>query len=113
VNDRPDVSPGDYVLDAHALFAFLQDEAGQELVSELVERTATDVTLHLSLINFGEIAYITERELGTGRSSQILDDVRRLPMVLYGIDEQCVLAAAQVKAHHALSYADAFAVALA
>jgi len=83
------------------------------LVAELVERTAVDVTLHLSLINLGEIAYITERELGTGRADQILDDVRRLPMVLCGIDEQRVLAAAHVKANHALSYADAFAVALA
>ena len=83
------------------------------MVAELVERTAVDVTLHLSLINLGEIAYITERELGTGRADQILDDVRRLPMVLCGIDEQRVLAAAHVKANHALSYADAFAVALA
>ena len=49
----PDIHPGPYVLDTHALFAFLQRETGENLV------------------------------------------------------------AARVKAHHAVSYADAFAVALA
>jgi predicted nucleic acid-binding protein len=72
-----------------------------------------DVTLHLSLINFGEIAYIAERERGPEQAAQILADVRRLPIALYEPTETRVLAAAHIKAQHAVSYADAFALALA
>jgi len=109
----PDIHPGPYVLDTHALFAFLQRETGENLVAALIERAAVDVTLYLSLVNFGEMAYITERERGARQSAQMLEDVRRLPLVLCEVTEARVLAAARVKAHHAVSYADAFAVALA
>jgi PIN domain. len=67
----------------------------------------------MSLINFGEIAYIAERERGTQQAKAILQDIRRLPILLGGVNEQRVLAAAYIKAHYPLSYADAFAVALA
>lgn len=40
-------------------------------------------------------------------------DIRRLPILLSGVNEQRVLAAAHIKAHYPLSYADALAVALA
>ncbi len=109
----PDIQPGAYVLDTHALFALLQREPGEELVAKLVERTAVDVSLHLSLISFGEIAYITERERGHAQSTQILGDVRRLPITLHAITEARVLAAAHIKARHPVSYADAFTIALA
>lgn len=108
-----EIQPGAYVLDTHAIFAFLQKEAGEELVARLIERTAMDVTLNLSIINFGEIAYITEREQGEEKSAQILADVRRLPLVLCEVTEARVLAAARIKARHAVSYADAFAITLA
>lgn len=109
----PEIQPGVYVLDTHALFAFLQKEAGAELVAALIERAAVDVTLHLSLINFGEIAYIAERERGSEQAAQILTDIRRMPLTLHDASEARVLAAAHIKAHHAVSYADAFAMALA
>ena len=111
--DLPEITPGAYVLDVHALFALLQGEPGQELVSALIERAATDTTLHLSIINFGELAYISERERGAERSAQMLADIRRLPIELCEAMEARVLAAARLKAHHPMSYADAFAVALA
>jgi ribonuclease VapC len=111
--DLPEIAPGAYVLDTHAVFAFLQNEPGQELVAALIERSATDVTLHLSLINLGELAYISERERGAEQSAQLLADIRRLPVELCDVTEARVLAAAHLKARHPLSYADAFAAALA
>ena len=101
-----------YVLDSYALFAYFGDEEGADIVADLIKRTAEDVSLFLSLINFGEVAYITEREKGTRRAVELLEDIRRLPITLSRIDEQRVLAAAHVKAHHPVSYADAFAIAL-
>ena len=101
-----------YVLDSYALFAYFNEEEGADIVTDLIKKTADDVHLFLSLINFGEVAYITEREKGTRRAVELLEDIRRLPITLSRIDEQRVLAAAHVKAHHPVSYADAFAIAL-
>lgn len=102
-----------YVLDSYALFAYFEDEEGADIIADLIKRTAKDVSLFLSLINFGEVAYITEREKGTQQVVKLLEDVRRLPITLSRIDEERVLAAAHLKAHHPVSYADAFAIALA
>ena len=101
-----------YVLDSYALFAYFEDEERADIVADLIQRTAEDVSLFLSLINFGEVAYIIEREKGARRAVELLEDIRRLPITLSRIDEQRVLAAAHVKAHHPVSYADAFAIAL-
>jgi ribonuclease VapC len=95
------------------MLAYFQGEPGQDLVTTLIERAAVDVNLNFSIINFGELAYITERERGMDESRRVLDDVRRMPIVLCDVTEQRVLAAAHIKAHHALSYADAFAASLA
>jgi predicted nucleic acid-binding protein len=102
-----------YVLDSYALFAYFGDEEGADIVADLIQRTAEDVSLFLSLINFGEVAYITEREKGARRAVELLEDIRRLPITLSRIDEQRVMAAAHVKARYPVSYADAFAITLA
>jgi predicted nucleic acid-binding protein len=102
-----------YVLDSYALFAYFHEEAGADIVTDLIEGATEDVHLFLSLINFGEVAYITERERGMQQAVELLEDIRRLPITLSGIDEARILAAAHIKAHHPVSYADAFAIALA
>lgn len=102
-----------YVLDSYALFAYFHEEEGADIVTDLIERATEDVHLFLSLINFGEVAYITERERGMQQAVELLEDIRRLPITLSGVDEQRVLAAAHIKAYHPVSYADAFAIALA
>jgi ribonuclease VapC len=105
--------PALYVLDSYAILAYLEGEPGADLVADLLRRTVQEAVLFMSLINFGEIAYIAERERGTQQAKAILQDIRRLPILLGGVNEQRVLAAAHIKAHYPLSYADAFAVALA
>lgn len=109
----PEIAPGPYVLDTHAVLALLQNEPAAPLVRALLERGLVDVKLHLSLINFGEIAYTTEREHGRKRTGEALNFIRGLPIVFEKVSETRVLAAARIKARHPLSYADAFAVALA
>ncbi|MBL7066018.1 MAG: type II toxin-antitoxin system VapC family toxin [Anaerolineae bacterium] len=102
-----------YVLDSYALFAYFEDEEGANIVADLIKRTAENVSLFLSLINFGEVAYITERERGPQQAVRLLEDIRLLPITLSRIDEERVIAAAHIKACYPVSYADAFAIALA
>jgi predicted nucleic acid-binding protein len=103
-----------YVLDSFALFAYFQAEAGGPAVRGLFESAIDErAALHVSLINVGEIYYIVRRAKGDKRAEEMLKDLRQLPIILDLVSEARILAAARIKSQYALSYADAFAVALA
>ena len=69
--------------------------------------------LVLPLINLGEVVYITERKRGLPQAQAALAMLEQLPLEVLPASREAVLAAAHVKANHALSYADAFAMAAA
>jgi predicted nucleic acid-binding protein len=103
-----------YVLHSYALLAYLQAERGSEKVRELLRRArAGEVSVVMSTINLGEVLYTVARKLGDDAAAEALDDMLRLPVELADATMDRVLAAAQIKAHHAVSYADCFAVSLA
>jgi predicted nucleic acid-binding protein len=108
------VKKPDYVLDSFALLAYFQAEPGGEQVRDLLkEASAEKATAFLSAINLGEILYITERKLGRDTADNTLNDILRLPVQLADASTDRVIGAAHVKARYAISYADAFVVALA
>jgi ribonuclease VapC len=99
-----------YVLDSFALLAYFEGEAGMPRVRSVLEGAeARRYAVYLSLINLGEALYITERERGILAARRTLGAVDELPLELVPVSRQTVLAAAHVKAHFAISYADAFA----
>lgn len=103
-----------YVLDAFAVMAFLRDEPGGPKVRELLRAAAQDeIQLYLSLINYGEVLYLLERRWGELELRKVMARLDELPIQMIPVDRPLVLAAAHIKARHPLSYADAFAVALA
>ena len=103
-----------YVLDSYALFALLQREEGHETVTNLMARAESqEASLRLSLINWGELCYILERDHGERVAMEMVSDIEKLPVAISEIDRQRVLAAAHIKARYPVSYADAFAIALA
>jgi predicted nucleic acid-binding protein len=103
-----------FVLDTFALLAYLQDETGASRVQALLEQTAKDrCRLCISLINLGELLYIIERRQGIVKTQDTVALIRQLPLEILPADEHAVFAAAHIKATHALSYADAFAIAAA
>jgi ribonuclease VapC len=103
-----------YVLDSYALVAYLQNEAAADQIDALLERAASgEALLHMSLINLGEIVYLVERRYGAALCEQVLDRLKAFPVTLEALTLERVVAAAHVKAVHPISYADAFAVALA
>jgi len=54
-----------------------------------------------------------ERRGGVTKAQDALALIRQLPIEILPADEQSVFAAAHIKANHAISYADTFAVAAA
>lgn len=100
-----------YVLDSYALLAYLGGETGMRRVREVLSDATQDrcQVLH-SIINLGEVLYITERELGLVPAHAALAAVEQLPIEILPATKEVVLAAAHVKANYRIAYADAFAV---
>lgn len=103
-----------YVLDSFALIAYLQDEPGRAQVEAIFERALQGrAEVLLSIINYGEVVYITAREQGRVRAQATIAGIDQLPIMVVDADRALTFAAAHIKARKAISYADAFAVALA
>ena len=103
-----------FVLDSFAFLAFLGEEPGAATVEEILRSCDEgDAQGYLSIVNFGEILYITEREQGLQEAQRAIATIDELPLRVIEADRSRTFAAAHVKAHYAVSYADAFAIALA
>jgi predicted nucleic acid-binding protein len=104
-------SPAAYVPDSFALLAYLDGEVGMARVRSVLEGAAARRHIvYVSLINLGEVLYITERERGLVEARRTLGAVDQLPVEIVGVSRATVLAAAHIKAQYPVSYADAFAV---
>jgi predicted nucleic acid-binding protein len=104
----------DFILDAWALLAHFGNESGAERIREVLKSAEKhECTAGISLINLGEILYITERERGLVRAHEVLGVIHSLPIDILPVEEEIDKNAAHIKANYRLSYADAFAAATA
>ena len=102
------------VLDTWAMMAFLQAEpAAQEVRQTLRNADEKKVVVLFCLINFGECLYVMERWHGAREAARAAGIIDELPLHVVPADRQLVFAAAHIKARYPISYADAFAAALA
>ena len=102
------------VLDSYSLLAYIEGEAGAEKMIEIF-RVARDSgrSLFLSVVNWGEVYYITMREAGRERADEVAHLISTLPIEIVPADLDLTRQAAALKSKHRMSYADCFAVALA
>lgn len=104
------------VLDSWAVLAFYKGETAGEDVERLIESASTSgKPLLLSAVNWAEIYYSMERAGGRQAADEAVADLATLPIDVVGVGDDLKLArlAAQFKASHKMSLADAFAAALA
>ena len=102
------------VLDSYSIIAYLEGEAGKDSMVE-VFRSARDSGRHclLSVVNWGEVYYITLREAGQQKADEVVHLIHTLPIHLVPADLELAKAAGTFKASKKMSYADCFAAALA
>jgi len=94
--------------------AFLQREPGCDRVRELLMQARQgNISCLLSVINFGEIMYITQRRFGAKARMRIFIAVQQMGVAILPCPDSLVYAAAELKAVYAMSYADTFALAAA
>ncbi|MDP2969649.1 MAG: type II toxin-antitoxin system VapC family toxin [Deltaproteobacteria bacterium] len=102
------------VLDSYSLIAYIENEDGAEKMIE-VFRVARDSgrALFLSVVNWGEVYYITLREAGRERAEAVAQLISTLPIQIISVDLELTKQAAEFKAIKKMSYGDCFAAALA
>jgi len=103
------------VLDAWAVLAFLQREepAASRVRQLLHEARGQEVELFISIINVGEVVYRVGKVHGESEAAETLAQIRRLPITIISASDDAVWAAVRYKMQHAISYADASALATA
>ena len=103
-----------YVFDSWALLAWLggEEPADAEVQSLLDAAAAGHAELWMSIINLGEVYYATARKSGIEKAREDRKSLLQSPIRFVEVDNDLVWEAAEIKAAHALAYADAFAAAL-
>ena len=104
------------VLDSYALMALFNDEAGAEEVEKLLLKAESgSPKLLMSVINWGEIYYSVMRGASPEMAEEKAKEIAGMQIELVPVDTDLHLVrqAATFKATKKMSYADAFAAALA
>ncbi|TSC84396.1 MAG: PilT-like protein [Microgenomates group bacterium Gr01-1014_16] len=102
------------VLDSFALIAYFRAEPASSKVTTLLQDAKSGkIHLFLSYINLAEVYYKTIRESGLDKGHEVLAILKALPIKIISLSDEIVLAAAEIKAVHPMSFADCFATALA
>jgi len=101
------------VFDSFALFSFFEAEKGADQVNHYLKQARREKAKCLmSIINWGEVYYISLREGGEQLAQDNLKKIERLPIEIILADQQITLAAADFKGRHKMAYADCFAAGL-
>ena len=102
-----------FVLDSYALLAFFRNEIGADDVEKLLNEAAEDKhELYISVVNVGEVYYMSCRKDSVAKANQVWEAMKKFPLHFIVADMDLSLAAAKIKANNKLSFADAFAAAL-
>ena len=104
-----------YVLDSYAVIGYLEDEPFADWLQRLLlSARKKSCRLYIHAIQLGEVYYITLREQGKPTADLAYARIKDFPITIVDtIDEKLLLSAASLKATFPISYADAYAAALA
>lgn len=107
-----------YVLDSYTLLCLFDKKRKQEkeaVMKLLAQAEAGNLKLVISKINEGEIFYRLYKQLGSQFALGYREDLKAglFPISVISVNDRRAEEASVIKAKHAVSYADAFCIALA
>ena len=104
-----------YVLDSYALIGFLENEKFASRLEKLLKQARKGKTLlYLHALHLGEVYYITLREQNQNVADLACARIKSFPVRYIDIiDDELLQKAGWLKAIYPISYADAFAAAMA
>lgn len=103
-----------FVFDACALIAYLNDEAGAEIVEELLESARQDkIELYVAAVNVYELYYDCLRR-DNATAQELVEDIYDLPLtIVEELNRPLMQNAGKFKAKYRISLADSVALGLA
>ena len=104
----PDIT---HVIDTSALIAYFKQEEGNQGFADLL--TCEDNVLAMHIINLGEVYYVYYRADGQDRAEDVWSKAKAFLRIDNTIDEEFMKRVGRWKGTNSMSYADAFAAALA
>lgn len=106
--------PKAFVLDSWAVIAYFEDEPSGTQIADLIAGAHEGgIPIFMSVVNVGEVWYITAREISTQDADTMVKELRDLQIQFENADWELTLEAACLKSQHKMSYADCYAAALA
>jgi predicted nucleic acid-binding protein len=106
--------PKAFVLDSWAVIAYFEDEpAGGQIADLIASAHEAGIPVFMSVVNVGEVWYITAREISTEDANTIVKELRDLRIQFEDAGWELTLEAARFKSQQKMSYADCYAAALA
>jgi predicted nucleic acid-binding protein len=102
------------VLDSFALIAYFRNEAGAEMVENLLlAAERQDGRLHMTEVNYAEVKYGILKKDGANAWTETAKILRGLPIDFHAATRELADTAADYKSRYKISLADAFAASLA
>ena len=106
--------PKALVLDSWSILAYLEDEpAGQQVADIIADAHESGTPLMMTVVNAGEIWYITARETSEDEADHTILELAQLGIRFLDTDWKLAREAARFKSKGRMSFADCFAAALA
>lgn len=103
-----------YVLDSWAVIAYLEDEPSGEQIEDLIATAHEEqIPIYMSVINLGEVWYTFAREISEEEANASVKTLSDLRIQFEDANWELTQEAARFKSKNKMSYADAFAAALA
>lgn len=106
--------PEAFLLDTSAFLTLTDREPGVDRVRELLKAAKRgDVRLHACFVTLAETQYILTYDLGSDRARRLVAAIKKFPIQWLHSDDALCASAAEIKAAHKVSLADAFIAATA
>lgn len=101
------------VFDSFALLSFIFNEADADVVADYFKKALQDKKrIYICTVNWSEVMYRTIRVQGKGAWKTVQSHLHDLPIEIVDADLAISEVAAEFKAEHRMSLADAYAAAL-
>lgn len=94
------------------MFVLLDNRPSARRIKQLIGETDRFTTLLASVVNLGEVFYLSWLRHGEQPARDTLDDLSLLPIQVLPVDAPQALKAAELKALHHIPYVDCLAAAL-
>lgn len=103
-----------HVLDANAILDFVDSGPGSDRVEQLMATALREGNpLLLSVVNWGEVFYISWQRRGEELARRTMSGLSKLPLQTIPVDIEQASKASEIKAVHKIPYVDSLAAALA